>query len=173
MKKNYVFILTFYFLGVVEISAQQLGPFVLSSSGGFYSNTSGMLSFTTAELTAVETYQSGTAILTQGFQQTFDIETYVTEHPDAQFSVGIYPNPSDGNFYLITETDGNPHVVVKILDLLGRQILWTEFDEQSEINVHSFDLPDTAPGVYPITLSVRANDTSPENRFVIKVQIIR
>ena len=119
----------------VSISGQQLTPFVVSSSGGFYSNSAGMLSFTSCELTAVETYVSPSAILTQGFQQTWDVGTYIAEQPLQNFSFVIYPNPSDGYFNLITETEVNEYIEVKILDVLGREIFKTSYYHQPLINV--------------------------------------
>jgi len=153
--------------------AQSLSPQVIASSGGLYTNPSGMLSFTTGEMTAVETYTSPTIILTQGFQQTWDFGTYITEHPNQHFSFGIYPNPSGGNFKLVTEAEVNEHVTVKILDVLGKEILRTAFYHQGKINVQPFDLSHAAQGIYLIALTVKENNSSSENNFIKKIHIVK
>jgi len=173
MKKNQFIILFFLVLSIGSTSAQQLTPFVVSSSGGFYNNTAGMLSFTTGEMTAVETFSSPSNILTQGFQQAFDFGTYITEHPNQHFSFGIYPNPSDGNFNLVTETEVNEHIVVKILDVLGKEILRTAFYHQNKINVQPLDLSHAAQGIYLIALTVKENNSSPAYHFIQKIHIVK
>jgi hypothetical protein len=150
--------------------AQSVSPFVVSTSGGFYSSSAGMLSFTTGEMTAVETYTSPVAILTQGFQQTFDIGTYITEHPNPYFAFGVYPNPSSGNFNLITETSIDEYISVRISDMLGREILSREFYQHASVNIEPFDLSIAAPGMYLITLTLQEN---PEYQFVLKIQVVR
>lgn len=153
-------------------TAQQLSPSVISPSGGFYTNASGMLSFTTGELTAVETYSSPTLILTQGFQQPSDIGTYVIDHPGITFSFGIYPNPSDGNINLITESREQAKVTVRVLDLLGKPLMRTQFHHQGDLEVHPLDLVHAPSGVYLLTLAIETNDLI-EKEQTIKIEIIR
>jgi Secretion system C-terminal sorting domain len=169
-------IATFLFLlfSIGWISAQQLTPFVVASSGGFYNNSSGMLSFTAGEMSAVETYTSPSAILTQGFQQTDELGTYIIESPDQNFSCGIYPNPNDGYFKLVTESDKDEHIVVKIMDVVGREIFQTQFYHQHKINVQSLDLSDAAQGIYLMVITATENNThSPTSFFIEKIHIIR
>ena len=173
-EQNQWILLIFLIISIENISAQQLTPYVVSSSGGFYSNASGMLSFTTAEMTAVETFISPLNILTQGFQQTDELGTYTIEHPDSQFSFAIYPNPSDGNFNLVTEAEVNEHIGVKILDVMGRQILQTTFYEEDKINIKPFDLSAVAAGIYLVSLFVKENNSSKQENYFIKIiQIVK
>lgn len=172
MKKNRIILLFLYLVPIGSISAQQLSPFVVSSSGGFYSNDSGMLSFTTSEMSAVETFTSPSAILTQGFQQPWDFGTSINENPDLDFSIGIYPNPTNGDFNLLTESLISARVDVIILDVLGREVLKKEFYHQSLINVQSFDLSNAVQGIYMIAITVKENNSSsPEHHFIRKIHI--
>lgn len=171
--KNQITLLFFLLLSTGVSLAQQLVPFVVSSSGGFYNNASGMLSFTTGEMAAVETFTSASNILTQGFQQSWDFGTYISEHPNPDFSFCAYPNPSDGYFSALTESEENVHLALKISDVLGRDILHTEFYQQDKIHVHPIDLSNTAPGMYLITVIVKEHQTNSEFQFVEKIQIIR
>ena len=171
MNKN----LILFILMVISMPmlAQQISPYVISSSGGNYQNTEGMLSFTTGELAVVETYISPAIILTQGFQQPWDFGTFITEHPSPNFSFGIYPNPSDGNFNLLTETEDNEMILVTILDVLGKEIMRTTFYHQNKINVEPFDLSFAAQGIYLITITVKESNTSQESHFIKKLQIVK
>ena len=56
----------------VAVTAQSVSPEVIASSGDYYENSNGSLSWTLGEI-ATETYTAGNIILTQGFQQTYGI----------------------------------------------------------------------------------------------------
>src|SRR5258706_11769550 len=101
-------------------------------------------------MAAVETYTAPSAILTQGFQQTQDLGTFTIEDPEMNVTFDIYPNPSDGTFNLITRTDKNIIVQVKITDVLGREIERTKFVCTDRINVRPFDLSNVVTGIYMI-----------------------
>lgn len=166
----------FIFIQICSASllfSQQLTPTVISSSGGFYSNSAGMLSFTTGELAAIETFSNVNSILTQGFQQPWDFGTYITEHPFKDFSFGIYPNPSDGQFYLLTESELDLQLTLTISDLLGKQILRTHFDQLNKINIESIDATQVPAGTYIISLLVKENNTNHENIFNHKITIVK
>lgn len=172
MKTTRILLLYSMLSSAVSISAQELTPFVVSSSGGFYINSTGMLSFTSGEMAAVETYVSPSAILTQGFQQTWDIGTLIAEHPLQNFSFFIYPNPSDGYFSLVTETGVNEYIEVKILDVLGREIFKTSVFHQALINIQPFDLSHAAQGIYLITLDVKDGKSNTTYHFARRMFIV-
>jgi hypothetical protein len=66
-------LLVFSLIVVTAFSkAQSISPSVISTSGAFFSNGNGMLFTTIGEMSMVATYNSGTSILTRGFQQAFD-----------------------------------------------------------------------------------------------------
>ena len=166
-------ILLFLLLSVGITSGQQLVPIVVSSSGGFYNSSSGMLSFTTGEMTAVETYTSPAVILTQGFQQPWDFGTYVIEHPGSDFSFSIYPNPSQGKLTLLTGSEENTDLKVRISDLLGRQLLQAEFYHQSKLQLQTLDLSHATPGIYFLTIAIHRANSSIEAEQTVKLEIIR
>ena len=90
------------FCGIIH--AQSLSPTVVSSSGGFYANSAGQLSFTVGEMTMVTTFFQTNNILTQGFQQPFDFGTAIPEPTKDGFAFGVFPNPSTGNIHLVLNT---------------------------------------------------------------------
>jgi len=157
----------------VPLFSQQLTPSVISSSGGFYTNTAGMLSFTTGEILAIETYSKTTSILTQGFQQPWDLGTYINEHPFQDFSFGIYPNPSDGQFYLLTDSDLNLHLDISVSDLLGKKCKSLSVDPVSKINIELVNVSALPGGTYIVSLKAKEKNTSHENIFNTKITIVK
>ena len=123
MKKVYSIILL---LAAVSAGAQtndQLRPNVIASSGGFFSNAAGMLSFTVGELAAVTTLQSTNNFLTQGFQQPSDFNVYVPESSEPNFSMSVFPNPSEGLFNITVKSAKNYSLTVFVYDMLGKKVL--------------------------------------------------
>ncbi|MBK8683883.1 MAG: hypothetical protein IPN26_02245 [Bacteroidetes bacterium] len=78
---------------------------VVSSMGGYYTQSSGSLSYTVGE-TVTHTLLSGNHILTQGFQQPFEINLFHLkaylqgyyigsgQMGDVLYNQGVYANPS-------------------------------------------------------------------------------
>jgi hypothetical protein len=153
--------------------SQLLAPTVISSSGGFYSNTSGMLSFTTGELAATETYTKPNSILTQGFQQPWDFGTYIVEHPVANFSYGFYPNPTDGYFFVLTDSELDLQVSLAILDIVGREIFRHDYHQESKINVHPVDITFAPEGTYILSLRIHDGSSDAEDLFVHKITLVK
>lgn len=146
---------------------------MISTSGGFYTNSAGMLSFTTGEMAAIETYSKSTSILTQGFQQPWDLGTYINQHPFHDFSFGVYPNPSDGQFYVLTESDLNLHLDISVSNLLGKKCKSFAIDPVSRINIEPVDLIQFPAGTYILSLQVKDRNTGRENIFNTKITIVK
>lgn len=104
MKKLF-FTFGMLFLGTAfHVHAQSLSPQVIATSGGYYSNAAGSLSFTVGE-TVTPTITSGGYTLTQGFQQPFDLTIDLTAYlqgyyvgsgqmTDVLYNQGVYGSPS-------------------------------------------------------------------------------
>lgn len=149
--------------------AQQLTPSVISASGGFFTAAPGMLSFTIGEMTAVETFVSPTGFLTQGFQQPWDFKTAVHDFPNGQFAWTIYPNPSNGLFTCMTETDADRKIQLEVYDLLGQRVTSKTFDQHVPVYSTPLDLRNCASGIYMISLTVDEHQA----RLITKVEIIQ
>jgi len=156
------------------ITAQQLSPGVISTCGGFYSNTAGMLSFTAGEMSAIETYTTSNAILTQGFQQVWELGTATSENHEDPFSCVLYPNPSTGQFNLELNTARQGVVSIQIIDLLGREIYQMKIGQTGIHQVIPLDLTHVMPGAYLVSIFIKDPYSFREARQVIqKIQIIR
>ena len=134
------------------LQSQTLSPTVISSSGAFYSNSSGMLSTTVGEMTMVETFSASGSILTQGFQQPEDWPVSITEIPAAAGDIMIYPNPTSGMFTLNYTSSSSGANVIKLYNLVG-QVVYTQSVEQSAgSNTVSFDIGTLSQGIYMLEL---------------------
>ena len=141
--------LVFVSLGVLftcMIQAQSLTPFVVSSSGGFFGNSSGSLSFTIAEMTMTETFSGSSGILTLGFQQPEVVLSSLDESDP--INVSVFPNPTNGQFSLIVNSAGNERAIVHVYDLLGQTIIEQVVNVDNGTNNFTFDLRGYSSGVY-------------------------
>ena len=128
------------------VQAQSLSPFVISSSGGYFSNSSGTLSATIAEMTMIQTFNSSVGILTQGFQQPSNATISIEEATLAE--VSIYPNPTNGQFSLTINASANGSATVRIYDLLGQTIKEQEISISNGVNRLMFDIRGCSSGIY-------------------------
>ncbi len=160
MKSIFIIVLLLFSKSVV---AQINDLWLVSSFGLEFQNDQYQISASAGEF-AIETFQSGDYILTQGFHQTFDMGTVVAEIiPD--FELTVYPNPFMDILLLkisneTTQSSGDTEIVVS--DLLGRLIHY----EKPELNAtfqHQINTHQWKPGFY--LLSIRFPDLNTEKTF--------
>jgi hypothetical protein len=142
----------------VVLRAQSLTPFVVSTSGAFFSNSAGMLSTTIGELAAVTTLTGGSNILTQGFQQPWDFTTAIPEVHNNGLAFFVFPNPSSGNFTLALNTNSDYKISMLIYDVLGKTVYKRNVSHLSGYASYDINLEKMAEGVY--LLKVRTEDTA-------------
>ena len=169
MKKFYSFILLLYALSA---GAQSTTPTVVASSGGFFSNTAGMLSFTVGELAAVTTLSSPNNFLTQGFQQPSDFGVFVPPVKDQNFSVSVYPNPSTALFNLSINTSGNMKLQLVIYDMLGKQIMSVKKNLSAGKNQVPLDLHQQVTGMYLLECTFTNLMNGEQNKAYSKLHLI-
>ncbi len=87
--KKILLTLVLFSLFFINLNAQE----VISTSGDYFENSSGSLSWTVGE-SMTETYSNGTNILTQGFQQSEITAVSVFELENTGITVNIAPNPT-------------------------------------------------------------------------------
>jgi hypothetical protein len=153
------------------LDAQTLSPSIIASAGGFSSNLSGMNSYTVAEMVAIETFFSPSVVLTQGFQQPWDLSTSIEEEIWHDFSFDVYPNPSNGNFYIIHFTQQDLDVTLKVTNVLGTPLMEDHYITQAGSTRHSCDLSGMIPGVYFLTIHAKRRNDISWSRFVKKIHI--
>lgn len=132
--------------------AQSLSPTVVSPSGAFYQNGTGMLSTTVGEMSMVQTFSSGSVILTQGFQQAFDFGVGIHESP-ATYAFSLYPNPTTGNVVLQIPEGISGDVDLLLFDAVGQLVWQKSFGVLSGGSTAALSLESLAEGSYFIALN--------------------
>ena len=145
-----VILLSFIFLCDSKGFAQSLSPTVIASSGEYFSSGGLTVSWTLGEL-AVETFDAGSVIITQGFQQPYDIGTSIKEK-GLDWSITPYPNPVT-DFLKIRFELGEPlDLNVEILDISGRKHLIREFYAVSSGEIVTLNMSGYVRGVYLVRI---------------------
>ncbi len=120
MSRYFILLVCTLFI-MAGISAQvTLAPTVLASGGGYGENGNLNISWTLGEL-AVTTLEGENMILTQGFQQPFDIEVGIHKEKSI-WGISVYPNPVVEKlhirFFIVNPGD----FLLEIQDVTGRLI---------------------------------------------------
>lgn len=131
----------------INVFSQSLSPEVVASSGGYYDNGTVSLSWTLGEC-AIETYQAGNNILTQGFHQTKLTITEIDKAEDEDFNFLVYPNPTNNFIYLESRGLDNNILFVELFDLNGKKIL----DKKIENNIETIDMSTYSSAHYILKL---------------------
>jgi len=154
MKRKLIFFLTL--LGLFAFSksySQQLTPETIATSGDYFSNSYGSLSWTIGE-SLTKTFTSSASILTQGFQQPTANLTTVTEiNDESQFSV--YPNPCTDHIYISCGSLRFDGVTIKLYDASGRLLLKEALSDAACL--HKIDLSAYASHCYFLALNNEKN----------------
>ncbi len=145
MRKLYAFIL---FSGLIfSAQAQTLSPTVISTSGGFTLTGGYSLSSTTGEMTMVETFSSGSSILTQGFQQPSDFNVAIPELP-TENNITIFPNPNNGSCQLLLNSIGRADIIIRLYDALGKEVYSNHINHVSVMEQFSLLFSELPNGIY-------------------------
>lgn len=153
MKKFHVII----FLSLLSVTGfgQILSPTVISSAGGYLSNANVSVSFTVGEV-AVTTLQGTSLILTQGFQQPFelDVGTAVNNLP-VNWAVDAYPNPVSEYLNIRFSVAQEKDFILQITDLSGRKMIVKNLNRVAPGQVEQVDLTGFSPGLYLVKIISR------------------
>jgi hypothetical protein len=140
-----------------NLFSQQNTPDVVATSGDYFTNVNGSLSWTLGEI-AIETLNEENAILTQGFQQS-NFTMVSLREIDNDYEIRLFPNPTRD---IVSITFDNfstqSNMELCLMDLQGK-VIWTEKIDTSKNK--NFDIAHLAAGIY----LVRLTDTS---RNIIK-----
>jgi hypothetical protein len=136
MKKIILPVLLFMTFQMMS-TAQSLSPEVLASTGDYNVKTEATLSWTLGEL-AVQTYSSGTAMLSQGFQQT-SLGLSTARFLDNSVIIKLSPNPAREILLVSFDRDVSLPVLAEIWDGQGRLVHKQSFHSvQNQVNVYDY-----------------------------------
>jgi hypothetical protein len=155
-------------------SAQMLTPTVISSTGGFSSNANGSISYTVGEMTMVQTFSSGSNILTQGFQQPNDNILGLIDISAEDFgSFVVYPNPAVDNVWYGFQFPEPGKISVSVYNTLGQKISdvyhagYDTGKDVQQLNVSAY-----AAGVYFLTVDFTSQKDGKTHVISKKFQVI-
>ena len=97
-----------------------LAPSVIASGGGYGENGNMSISWTLGEL-AVSTLTGENIILTQGFQQPFDIGVGI-QKDEVNWDISVYPNPVGNELSIRFNVEKPGDYLLEIQDVTGRLI---------------------------------------------------
>ena len=142
-----------------NIFAQSVTPSILSTTGDYYANAAGSLSWTLGE-PVIETYSDATNILTQGFQQTAYSITAVNNIPQPGLNISVFPNPFISAFTI--SSDGSKQLYAEIVDESGRML----FKKTLSIGNTQMNVSSLSDAIY--ILKVYDNSGLPVRTFKIE-----
>jgi hypothetical protein len=134
-----------------NLMAQSLTPTVVSSGGSYHSAGGYTLSATIGEI-AVTTLKTASLILTQGFQQPYDIGVGIKE-TGLDWSITTYPNPVSEYLNIRFDLEEPLDLNVEIMDISGRKQMIRELYYVTRGEIVTFNMTEFSRGVYLVRIS--------------------
>jgi hypothetical protein len=138
----------FIFTAITVCSMLLYGQEVLATGGGFHQNSSASISFTIGE-PVIETFQTPDNTLTQGFQQTKLIVTGIDMVESTDFSLNVFPNPTQNNLNIHVTSEKPLQLQVQLFNINGALL----FEEKHKQNPVQLDMKFLPPGNYLLRVS--------------------
>jgi len=154
--------------------AQSASPFVFSASGGYFSNGTCSISETIGELSMIKTLTLTNIILTEGFQQPFEVDLPTVVPPEISSNIPptIFPNPCNGNCFIQFNCTADYEVTMHVFDTYGKSLFIERFPVTAGIPIHQLNLIDLPDGLYILLLNESFNNEMITIRS-LKIQIIK
>lgn len=140
---------------------------VLATAGAFQTNGSYSLSWTVGEL-AVSTLTEGSNVLTQGFQQPWDMSVSIQDGPEINWSVKAYPNPVYDYLNVKFSLEKSEEFSIEVTDITGKKVLTREPQMINTDEIVDLDFTQFKPGIY--FLRVYSSDQKVHKVYKIKKQ---
>jgi len=152
-------------MGTGAVQAQSLSPTVIASAGGYAAGGNYTISWTLGEV-AISTLTEGDFILTQGFQQPWELDIgNAVENISFDWYVISYPNPVDGQLSLRFKTNRTMDYNIEITDLTGKKLSVETLKHVVPGQEIEVDFSRYARGLYLMTVS------STDRKYVRMVRV--
>ncbi len=120
MKKQLIFITVCFFPFILLLqSISGYGQAVISSTGDYHSNGNYSLSWSLGE-PVIETWSQGSTVLTQGFQQPILVSVSIYEHPELNFDISAFPNPTSDFLNVVISNGTYDNMEYFLFDVTGK-----------------------------------------------------
>jgi len=164
MKKKLILIFL-VITGSAVLSAQSLSPTVVASAGGYATGGDYSLSWTLGEV-AVTTLTGANFILTQGFQQPWELDIgNAIDNPAYDWSIQTYPNPVHDLLRLKFSVDKTMDYDVEITDLTGKKVNIERFKNVGPGYEMEVDFTAYPQGIYLLKI------TSTDRKYIRTVKV--
>ncbi len=145
--RKYLFLFVCILFMITGINAQViLTPSVISSGGGYGENGNISISWTLGEL-AVTTLKGESMLLTQGFQQPFDIGDGIRKD-EVSWDISVYPNPVKDELRIRFNIENAGDFLLEIQDVAGRLIRQEQRKQISTGDIVILNTSTCADGIY-------------------------
>ncbi len=158
-----ILLLCFIIIGGGSIHAQSSNPEIISSAGDSFQGANMQIDWTLGEL-AINTLQSPSLLLTQGFHQPVYTITSLAELPVEVGQISVFPNPGSAWLEVLFAFDQNRQVQIQLFDLQGR--LLTSNALQGQEFSKRMDIRKFASGHY--VLNIFVDGTQYSQSFIIQ-----
>ncbi|MFA6923902.1 MAG: T9SS type A sorting domain-containing protein [Bacteroidales bacterium] len=119
--------------------SQSVSPEVIASSGEYFIGTNATLSWTLGE-PVTETFTGTNNILTQGFQQKYDIGAIIEEKENL-YQISVFPNPVKDVLNVNINLGFDNQYTSQLFDMQGQLLTSNSFTGNTEnINMASFSV---------------------------------
>lgn len=150
------------------VSGQSLSPTVIATAGGNLSNANVSLSFTAGEV-AVTTLQGTSLILTQGFQQPFELDVAgAVNDLSVNWTVQAYPNPVFDYLTIRFELDKPIEIIIDVTDILGRTQILMNRSMITPGETRELDFTGLSNGIYIMHLTTPDRKTRQTFKIIKK-----
>lgn len=149
-----------------KANSQTISSDVISSGGGYLTNSYSSMSITIGE-PITETISNNGITLTQGFQQSDYNITEIEELNSENIKVTIFPNPATDLINLKLEAEYSENLSFEIFDITGNEILKNNLEKG--ITQKEIDFSSKPAGVYILKIH---NETGTFNKTV-KIEKLR
>jgi hypothetical protein len=165
---RYFFKLMLLAFCTVQAAAQTSSPEAVTPGGDYFSGPFFTNSYTIGEMAMVETFVTGSYMLTQGFQQPEDVVTgapFVAD--DGSANVTLYPNPAHGTVTAGFITKGEGELNVRFFTSLGQVMeeKWLTVSDKADVKL---DLMHIAAGVYLVEVDFISFSNNTANFHTVK-----
>lgn len=151
-------ILILSFLFATNINGQSISSYIIASSGNTYLNGNQYISFTTGEMSMIQSFSNSNYTLLHGFQQPLsNLVTSINSVSIPGLNIIIFPNPSNGQITLSLKTPYSLDIHGNVFGISGRKVTSFRLHPNVGSNSFSFNWQFLQAGIYFLEINIKNN----------------